>query len=113
MHELGVTESLLDIALTKAQEAEANRIIKITVTLGELSGFVPECIEFYFESLSKDTIAENADLEFNLIKAQFRCRSCAKLSSSEDIVWTCPYCHSHNLEVVGGREFFVKDLEVE
>ena len=44
MHELGVTESILDIALTKAQEAEANRIIKITVTLGELSGFVPECI---------------------------------------------------------------------
>jgi hypothetical protein len=58
MHELGVTESIVNIALTKAEEVKASRILQISIVIGELSGFVPDCIEFYFESLRKDTIAE-------------------------------------------------------
>jgi hydrogenase nickel incorporation protein HypA/HybF len=113
MHELGVTESILNIILAKAAEAQASKIVKITITLGDLSGFVPECIEFYFESLSKKTIAEGAKLDFEIVTAQFRCRDCSTISSSEDLIWICPNCQSHSLEVVGGQEFYVKDMEVE
>ena len=113
MHELGVTESIVNIALTKAEEVQASKILKISIVLGELSGFVSECIEFYFESLSKETIAEGAKLDFNIIPAQFRCRDCSTISSPEGMLWICPSCQSHNMEVVGGQEFYIKDLEIE
>lgn len=113
MHELGVTESIVNIALTKAEEVQASRILKISIVLGELSGFVPECIEFYFESLRKDTIAEGAKLDFNIIPAKFRCRDCSTISSPEGMLWICPSCQSHRMEVIGGQEFYINDLEVE
>ena len=113
MHELAVTENIVNIALSKAAEVQATKIIKISIVIGELSGFVPDCIEFYFESISKETIAEKAKLDFEITSARFRCRDCSTISSSEDLIWTCPKCQSHKLEVVGGQEFYIKDLEIE
>ncbi len=113
MHELGVTENIVNIALTKAEEVQAKKILKISIVIGELSGFVPECIEFYFESLSKETIAMGAKLDFNIIPSRFRCRDCSAISSPEGMLWTCPSCHSQSMEVIGGQEFYIKDLEVE
>ena len=55
MHEFGVTENIVTIALDKAREARASKIGKINLVVGELSGFVPECIKFYFDFLSKDS----------------------------------------------------------
>ncbi|MCK4263054.1 MAG: hydrogenase maturation nickel metallochaperone HypA, partial [Dehalococcoidia bacterium] len=43
MHEFGITESIINIVLDKAKEAEANRVTKISLVAGELSGFVPDC----------------------------------------------------------------------
>ena len=113
MHELGVTESIINIALTKAAEVQADKILKISVVIGELSGFVPDCIEFYFETLSKDTIAEGSKLDFDIIPAKFRCRNCSTIVSPEGMIWTCPNCQSQSMEVIGGQEFYIKDLEVE
>jgi len=58
MHEFGVTENIVKIASDKATEAQASKITKINLVVGELSGFVPDCIQFYFDFLSKDTVAE-------------------------------------------------------
>ena len=113
MHELGVTESIINIALAKAAEVQANKILKISIVIGELSGFVPDCIDFYFESLSKDTIAEGAELDFDIIPAKFRCRNCSTIASPKGMLWTCPNCQSQSMEVIGGQEFYIKDLEVE
>lgn len=113
MHELGVTENIVNIALTKAEEVQAKKILKISIVIGELSGFVPDCIEFYFESLSKETIAMGAKLDFNMIPSRFRCRDCSAISSPEGLLWICPSCQSHSMEVIGGQEFYIKDLEVE
>ena len=62
MHEYSITESLLSLALEKANEAKASKITRINLVLGELSGVVDECLQFYFDSLSKDTIAAGAGL---------------------------------------------------
>ncbi len=113
MHELGVTENIVNIALAKAAEVQASKILKISIVIGELSGFVPDCIDFYFESLSKDTIAERAKLDFDIIPAKFRCRNCSTIASPEGMLWTCPSCQSQSMEVIGGQEFYIKDLEVE
>jgi len=113
MHELGITESIVNIASDKAKEAQASEITKINLVVGELSGFVPDCIEFYFDFLSKDSIAEGAILHFELTPVQLRCRDCSATFQPQDTIWTCPKCHSQNVEIAGGRELYIESIEVE
>jgi hydrogenase nickel incorporation protein HypA/HybF len=113
MHELGVTESIVNIALDKAKEAQASKITKINLVIGELSSFVPDCIKFYFDFLSKDSIAEGAALHFELAPAQHHCRNCSATFRPHDSEWACPKCHSQNVEIAGGRELYIESVEVE
>jgi hydrogenase nickel incorporation protein HypA/HybF len=113
MHEFGVTESIIKIALDKANEEQASKITRINLVVGELSGFVPDCIQFYFDFLSKDTIAEKATLCFESTPAQFRCRNCSAVFCPKDNDWLCPECHNHSVEITGGRELYIKDMEIE
>jgi hydrogenase nickel incorporation protein HypA/HybF len=113
MHELGVTENIVNIALAKAGEAQANKVIKINLVVGELSGFVPDCIQFYFDSLSKDTIAQGAVLHFESVPTQLRCRDCSTTFSPLDTLWTCPECRGQSIEIFKGRELYVESMEVE
>jgi len=113
MHEYTVTENVLRIALEKAGEAEASRVTQINLVVGDLSGAVPECIQFYFDSFSKNTIAEGAVLHFDRVQAQLRCRSCSTPFQPENGIWDCPACHSQGIEVVGGRDLYIESMEIE
>jgi hydrogenase nickel incorporation protein HypA/HybF len=113
MHELGITESILNMALDKAKTCQASKITKINLVVGELSGFVPECIQFYFDFLNKDTIAQGASLHFESAPAQLRCRNCTTIFHPQDTLWACPKCQSLSVEIAGGRELYVESMEVE
>ena len=113
MHELGVTENVVKIALAKAGEAQAQKVISISLVVGELSGFVPDCIQFYFDSLSKDTIAQGATLRFESVPAQLRCRDCSTTFQPEDTMWACPKCMGRSVQISRGRELYIESMEVE
>jgi len=113
MHEFGITESILSIALDKAKEAEASKIRQINLVVGELAGFVPDCIQFYFDFLSKDTIAQETALHFESRPPELRCRNCGTAFHPEDTLWSCPECQSRSVEVTGGRELYIESLEIE
>jgi len=113
MHELGVTENIVNIALTKAGEAQASKVIKINLVVGELAGFVPDCIQFYFDTLSKDTIAQGAVLHFESVPAELRCRDCSTIFQPQDALWACPECGGRSVEIFKGRELYIESLEVE
>jgi hydrogenase nickel incorporation protein HypA/HybF len=113
MHELGVTENIVNIALTKAGEAQANKVTQIKLVVGELSGFAPDCIQFYFDLLSKDTIAQGAVLHFESVPAQLRCRDCSAIFQAQDTLWACPKCQGRSVEISKGRELYIESMEVE
>jgi len=113
MHELGITENIVNIALAKAGEAQASRISQINVVIGEMSGFVADSIQFYFDSLSRDTIAQGAVLHFELVPAQLRCRNCSTVFSPQDTIWSCPECRGQSVEISKGRELYIESIEVE
>ena len=113
MLELGITENIVNIALAKAGEAQASRISQINVVIGEMSGFVADCIQFYFDSLSRDTIAQGAVLHFELVPAQLRCRNCSTVFSPQDTIWSCPECRGQSVEISKGRELYIESIEVE
>ena len=113
MHELSITQSILSIALEKAKAVQASKITKINLTIGELAGIVDECVQFYFELLSKDTIAAEASLSFDRPSTRLRCRNCKITFSPDNLNWACPSCREQKIEIVSGRECYVTSIEVD
>ena len=103
----------MSIALEKANAAKASRISQINLVIGELSGIVDDCVEFYFEFLSKDTIAAQASLSFHHPPTRLRCRNCATVFSPNNLDWACPDCHAQTVEIVSGRECYIESIEVD
>ena len=113
MHEQSIVESFLAIAIENAEKANANRITKINLVVGELTGVVEESVDFYFNFLSKDTIAADATILYNRIPAQLRCRKCDKTFVAENYDFRCSQCQEQQIEIVGGRELYIESNEVE
>ena len=113
MHELAITESILNIVLDEAKAAQANKITKINLVIGELSGVVSDCVQFYFDFLKKDNAAEGATIDFKTVPAQLRCRDCSTSFNPKDSAWVCPSCQGASVEVVSGRDCYVESIEVE
>jgi hydrogenase nickel incorporation protein HypA/HybF len=114
MHELSITQSILDIALRHAAGAGARRILAINLVIGDLTGFVDDSIQFYFDFLSKETLAQDARLSFERIAPRARCHACdAEYTPPDSRLWTCPACGALGGEVIAGREFSVASIEIE
>ena len=113
MHELAITQSMLDIVLEQAKKAEAKKVSRINLVIGEMTGVVNECIQFYIGFLSKGTVAEGAELSLTMVPGTVRCHSCDKLFEPKEFDWTCPYCQGQDVEIIGGKELFVESIEVE
>jgi hydrogenase nickel incorporation protein HypA/HybF len=64
MHELGITEQMVNVALEQASKFGIGKITKINLILGQMSGISSESVQLYFDSLSKGTPAQGAELCF-------------------------------------------------
>lgn len=113
MHEMAVTEDIMRIVREHAGRGGATKVTDIYLVIGELTSFIDDSIQFYFDMLSPGTVAEGAELHFKRIKTRFRCRDCGHEFEPEDRNWVCPKCQALGGDVIAGKEFYVESLEVE
>lgn len=113
MHELGVTQEILNIAVTKAKESNSQKILQINLVIGDASSIIDDCVQFCFDFVSKNTIAEGARLNFQRMPLQMKCRKCGKVFNPEKEEWVCPRCKEWDAELVGGTEFYMDSIEVD
>lgn len=113
MHELAVTESIIDIAQRHAEQAGAKRILRIHLVIGELSSIVDDSVQFYFDFLAQNTLAAGAQLVFQRLPVTVRCTACELTWQPADSDWTCPSCGQARATVTAGREFYVDSIEVD
>lgn len=113
MHELSVTENILDVVLKHAQDAHARQVVNIYLVIGQLASIVDDSVQFYWEMIAKDTIAEQACLHFRRVPAEFECLDCGHTFRLDDGDWLCPHCGSAQLTVIAGEEFFIESMDVE
>ncbi|MBQ7572964.1 MAG: hydrogenase maturation nickel metallochaperone HypA [Clostridia bacterium] len=113
MHELSITQSILNIAVSSAQKEHAKKVNKITIVLGEMTDFIPQYIQEYYNIVSKGTIAENAELVFKKAPAIARCLDCGHDTHLKDYKFICENCASQNLKIISGKEFFVETIDID
>ena len=103
----------MDIVLGYADKNEAKKVTEISILVGEMTGVVPESLEFCFDSLSKGTKAQGAKLVLKHIPLVARCLDCGNETKIERYNFTCPNCKSLRMEIISGRELRVESLEAE
>jgi hydrogenase nickel incorporation protein HypA/HybF len=113
LHELGITQSIIDIAERTAREQGASRIISVTVEIGALSGVVPEAVEFCFAACSKGTLLEASQLLIERIPGRGRCPDCGLELNIDQLTFACPSCDTLGLERLTGEELRIRELEVD
>jgi hydrogenase nickel incorporation protein HypA/HybF len=113
MHELGLTQHLVEIAERAARENNARQVRSVTVEIGALAGVVPESVEFCFEACSRGTLLEGSRLEIIRIPGRGRCYDCENECDLDTYTVSCPDCGGFSLERLQGEELRVIEVEVD
>ena len=113
MHELSVTQSLLNIAVQHAEKAGSKRITDLHIVVGELSSMVDDSIQFYWDIIAKDTSAEGATLHFRRVPAELQCMTCFHKYHPTDQELVCPQCGGVGAKIIAGEEFALESIDVE
>ena len=83
---------IVDLAVQTAEQNKAKQINAIAVEVGALAGVIRDALEFCFSEAVKNTIAENARLEYIHIPARATCESCGHQFNSDERAAKCPNC---------------------
>jgi hydrogenase nickel incorporation protein HypA/HybF len=114
MHEMPVIKEIMKTVKRYARKKSIRKVSKINLVVGELSSIVDDSMEYYFQILSKSTVAENAVLSIKRTQAIAVCSVCnSKIPTSLPLPDSCCKCQSKNIKIDGGLEFFIDSIEVE
>ena len=113
MHELSVTESLLEISLRHLKESGESRVTDLYLVIGQLSSYVDDSIQFYWDFIAKDTPAEGAKLHFRRVPAEMECLDCGNHYAPDDETLACPKCGGTHIRVAAGDEFRLESITVD
>ena len=112
MHEIGLMQQMVEIALERAASTGTQRVERVTVRVGAESGVVPEVITFAFDVATRGTIAEGAELRIEEVPLVCFCRACDLEFVPADALHECPHCRRIGAEVRRGHEFELASLEI-
>ena len=113
MHELSLAQAMVEEVEKVLIKEGATKVISLTITIGALSGVEKEALDFAFPVVAEGTPLEDAVLLFDEVPAKVKCRDCHQLSGSDRYFLQCEHCESINVEIVSGREFMIKSMEIE
>ncbi len=112
MHELAVTESIINIVTSHARQASAQKVTDVYLVIGRLSSIVDESVQFYWDIVSQDTLCAGARLHFERIPAKLLCLDCNTTYTLDDGLCPCPQCQGARVKVISGDEFRVDSIEI-
>ncbi len=108
MHELAITESLVD-AVT--ERLPGQRVTCVRLEIGALSGVVADSVRFCFDLVIEGTDLEGATLEIAQSPAVCRCRVCGGDFEPDGPLAMCP-CGSAEVTVLTGQELKITSVQV-
>ena len=110
MHELGITLEIFELIEEIIEEQKLKKVSSVTVTVGELSGVLPDYFKECWNAARLGTVFESTELEIEFIPAKAKC-SCGCIYEMQKNNRICPECQKTDYEIIKGREFTVKQIE--
>jgi hydrogenase nickel incorporation protein HypA/HybF len=113
MHEIRIAEDLSVIVLEAAQSKNLSKVTKVNVSFGQMVQIVPDIFKFAFGETVRNSIAMNAEIEIEIVPVKMLCKICRSDFQVADNKFTCSTCGSTDLEILSGKELFIKSIEGE
>lgn len=113
MHELGIMTGVMEAAETSAKDAGADKILKITLSVGVMTEAIEDALQFAFEALSERTMAEGATLDIKMIEPRSQCLECGCEYDHDRFHRSCPECDSFATKIIAGKELQIDSIEVD
>ena len=110
---MALCEGVLQILEDNALKQGYQKVTTVWLEIGELSGVEVEAMRFGFDAVTRGPLADNAKLEIIRVPGQAWCMQCAKEVMVKQLFDACPDCGGYQLQVTGGEEMKIKELEVE
>lgn len=113
MHEMALAESVLRIVEDTARRHQAVRVKAVHLEIGQLSHVEVDALRFSFDVVTRHSLAQGARLEIEAAPGAAWCMPCAGPVAIARRGDGCPACGSYQLQVTGGDEMRVRDIEIE
>lgn len=111
MHEMSITENILDIIRGEMEKSDMTRLISVKLRIGELTAIDPESLRFCFDAAIKKTGLEGAVLEIEGVPLTGRCSGCATIWKITDFALICPSCSGIDVEKIAGTELDIVSID--
>jgi len=115
MHELAITEQILNVVLNHAKRSNVKKIVSISLRIGEVSDLEDEWIQHYFSYLAKKSPAAKAKLKIERVPVVMSCNECEhrfQIDVKEMKEIQCPKCGGKKHSLVSGKEYYIENMEV-
>jgi hydrogenase nickel incorporation protein HypA/HybF len=118
MHEASASEAIVKMA---GAEAEARsvpgtapmRVTRISLVVGEATGYMRESLEFYVAASARGTNVEGVALDIRYVKPLLRCPSCGLDFERRRFTFECPRCGAQGVMTKTGSEFYIDSIQIE
>lgn len=110
MHELGIMYHIVEQVLDVVENNEISEVEAIVLQVGELSSVIPRYLHACYPAAVDQTILENTKLEIEMLIANGICRDCGNVYHLLENKNICPKCQGNEVEVISGREFYLKEI---
>ena len=111
MHELALSESILELLLEQSRAAQLSRITRVVLEIGALAGVEPEALRFCFDAVTRNSPAEGAALHIEWREATGTCAQCGQTFPLAGFMTPCPDCGAYGVTPTAGLELRVSEFE--
>ncbi|WP_293762062.1 hydrogenase maturation nickel metallochaperone HypA [uncultured Aquitalea sp.] len=113
MHEMSLAEGIVQLLEDQAGAQQYRKVRQVWLTIGELAGVEVESLLFCLEAVSRDTLADGAIYHVVREPGQGWCLACSQPVVIQARYDACPACGRHQVQVTGGDDMRVSELEVD
>jgi hydrogenase nickel incorporation protein HypA/HybF len=113
MHEISLCESVVQLIEVQARVQGFRQVRLVRLEIGNLAGVELEAMRFGFEAVARGTIADGAGLEIIEVPGTAWCPHCRRQVGVQLRYDACPECGHLPLQLTGGDQMRVLELEVE
>ena len=107
---------VLDAVTTSARDAGAERVTRVSLSIGEMTEAIEDALVFAFEALQdleEYALVKDAQLDIRMVRPRSNCLECGAEYEHDRFHMLCPECGSFATTLVAGREMQIDSIEVD
>ncbi len=113
MHEFSLAIDMVEQLTEVLIRENATKVVEISIVMGAMSGVEKVPFEFAFPQAAQDTPLEGAVLNIEEVPLILKCSDCNRETETDELIMVCPLCNSVSVEIIQGKEFLIKSMEVQ